>query len=212
MTVLEWDKVGERFYETGLDRGVLFTSDGDAYAWNGLTNVSENTQLEVKSYWMDGVKYLDHDTPGAYSAKLEAFTYPDILDELTGTMSYTPGVYLHNQNARIFHLSYRTGIGNDVSQELGYKLHIIYNVMAVPSGASFSTLAEAVEPGTFSWDLMSTPPAMFGARPTSHIHLDSRYVSPTLLQNIEAMLYGTEDADSALPTMVDLLTFIDPGS
>lgn len=212
MTVLEWDKVGERFYETGLDRGVLFTRNGDAFAWNGLTNVSENTEFDVKSYWMDGVKYLDHSSPKAYSAKLEAFTYPDILDELTGIAVYAPGVYLHDQNAGIFHLSYRTGVGNDISQELGYKLHIIYYVMAVPSGTAFNTLSETVEPGKFSWDLRSTPPSMFGARPTSHIHLDSRYTPPSQLTMVEERLYGTETTNPDLPTMIELLTLINPPS
>lgn len=212
MTVLEWDKVGERFYETGLDRGVLFTRDGLAYAWNGLTNVSENSESEVKSYWMDGVKYLDRHIPGSYSAKLEAFTYPDVLDDLTGTANYVPGVYLHDQRAQIFHLSYRTGVGNDLSQELGYKLHIIYNVMAVPSGAAFDTIGENVDPGKFSWDLTGTPPAIFGARPTSHIHLDSRYIDPDLLAEIETTLYGTEESNPALPPIADLLNFVDPGS
>lgn len=209
MTALEWDKVGERFFETGLDRGVLFTTDGETVVWNGLTNVNENTDREVKSYWMDGVKYLDHHVPGSYSAKLEAFTYPEILDDLTGTMRYAPGVYLHDQRARIFHLSYRTGVGNDVDPQLGYKLHIVYNVMAVASGVGLGTIGDNVDPGKFSWDLTGTPPQMFGARPTAHIHLDSRYISPTILASIEALLYGTEDTNPSLPSMVDLLTLIE---
>src|SRR4051794_35793639 len=121
MRALEWDKVGERFFETGVDRGVLYPPAGDAVTWNGLTGITENTTGEVKSFWLDGVKYLDHFVPGAYSAKLEAFTYPDILDELTGTKAYAPGVFLHDQRARGFSLSYRTGVGNDLNQELGYK-------------------------------------------------------------------------------------------
>lgn len=209
MTVLEWDKTGERFFETGVDRGVLFTSDGKAFVWNGLTNVTENTTRDVKPYYMDGVKYLDHHVPGSYSAKLEAFTYPDILDDLTGTMAYAPGVYLHDQRARVFHLSYRTGVGNDIDAELGQKIHIIYNVMAAPSGAAIGTLGENVEPGKFSWDLTGTPPVMFGARPTSHIHLDTRYLPSTMLQTIEGLLYGTKTEDPSLPSMVDLLAMVE---
>jgi len=211
MTALEWDMVGERFFETGINRGVLFTSDGDAYVWNGLTTVTENTEREVKSYYMDGIKYLDHHVPGSYAAKLEAFTYPEILDDLTGTMRYAPGVYLHDQRAQVFHLSYRTGVGNDLDAELGYKLHLVYNVMAIPSGTAIGTIGDNVEPGQFSWDLSGTPPVMFGARPTSHIHLDSRLISPELLETLELVLYGTEDDDPTLPSMVDLLTLIEGG-
>lgn len=209
MAVLEWDRVGERFFETGIDRGVLFTTEAEAFVWNGLTEVSEETNTEIKSYWLDGVKYLDHHVPGSYSAKLSAFTYPDVLDELTGVARFAPGVFLHDQKARIFHLSYRTGVGNDVDPNLGYKLHIVYNVMAVPSGVAHGTIGENVEPSAFSWSLTGTPPQMFGARPTAHISLHSRTIDDDLLEQIEGMLYGTEEADPVLPSMVDLLALLE---
>lgn len=209
MTALQWDQVGERFFETGVDRGVLYPRAGVAVPWNGLTNVSENTEREVKSYWMDGVKYLDHHVPGSYSAKLDAYTYPDELEELLGTALYAPGVFLHDQRASIFHISYRTGIGNDVDPEVGYKLHIVYNVMAVPAAAGMGTIGDTVTLTPFSWALSGTPPQMFGARPTCHIHLDSRLIDPEVLETIEGLLYGTADVDPALPGMVDLLTLIE---
>ena len=43
MAAIIWDKIGERYYETGVDRGVLYTYDNEAnayeegVAWNGLT-------------------------------------------------------------------------------------------------------------------------------------------------------------------------------
>ena len=111
MTALEWDKVGERFYETGIDRGVLYPRFGDAVPWNGLTNVAEEIGREVKSYYMVGVKYLDHHVPGSYSAKLDAFTYPDVLDELTGVKVFAPGVFLHDQRSEVFHSQFRRGRG-----------------------------------------------------------------------------------------------------
>ncbi len=46
MAKLFWDNVGERFYETGVDHGVLYLPDSSGtyvtgVAWNGLTSVSE---------------------------------------------------------------------------------------------------------------------------------------------------------------------------
>lgn len=210
MTALEWDKVGERFYQTGIDRGVLFTTDGDAYTWNGLTQINEDESREVKSYYIDGIKYLDHHVPGSYSAKLEAFTYPDILDELTGVAQYVPGVFLHDQPSRVFHLCYRTGVGNDLDPDLGYKIHIVYNVMAVPSGAEMATLSNSVDPGKFSWALTGTPPAIFGARPTSHISIQSLHLDPALLEILEEQIYGTSSSDPNLPSMEALLALLDP--
>lgn len=209
MTALEWDKVGERFFETGVDRGVLFTVGGLAVPWNGLTQVSEETTREVKSYYLDGIKYLDHFVPGSYSAKLEAFTYPDELEALTGTVLYAPGVFLHDQSAKVFHLSYRTKVGNDLNPDLGYKVHIVYNVMASPSSSGFSTMSDNVDPVKMTWDLSATPPQMFGARPTSHISLHSLGIATSMLETIEGLLYGTVETDPSLPTMVDLLTLIE---
>lgn len=209
MAVLEWDRVGERFFETGIDRGVLFTVDGQIFPWNGLMGVQENTGGEVKSFWMDGVKYLDHHVPGSYSAKLEAFTYPDVVDTLTGVVPYAPGIYVHDQKAKVFHLSYRTGIGNDIDQRLGYKIHVIYNVMALPSSSGLTTVGDKVDPAKMSWDLTGTPSQMFGIRPTAHIHVDSLRTNPDLLARIEEMLYGSAEVDPVLPSMVDLLTLIE---
>ena len=44
---LVWDLVGERFYETGVDHGVLYIPDvsgvyNDGVAWNGLVSVTES--------------------------------------------------------------------------------------------------------------------------------------------------------------------------
>lgn len=213
MTVLVWDQVGDRRFETGVDRGVLYLPMGEAVPWNGLTSISEDTSREVKSYYIDGVKYLDHYVPGAYTAKLQAFTYPEELDELTGTSEYAPGVFLHDQRASLFHLSYRTLVGNDVDGvDHAYKIHIVYNVIAVATDGEFSTLSNEVNAQTFGWSLTGTPPTMFGARPTNHVSLHSDGLSPEKLVEVEALLYGSEDADPSLPSMVNLLAMLDVSS
>src|SRR4051812_9206458 len=101
MTALAWDQVGTRRYETGIDRGVLYTLDGVAVPWNGLVSISEDLEREVKSYYLDGVKYLDHQVLGAYAAKLGAYTYPDELDALLGLHDFAPGVVLHDQRSQM---------------------------------------------------------------------------------------------------------------
>lgn len=206
MTRLEWDAVGDRRFETGVDRGVLYLMDGTAVPWNGLTQVNESLERDVKSYFIDGIKFLDHQVPGSFSAKVQAFTYPEELDDLLGRSVFAPGVYLHDQRAKMFHLSYRTLIGNDVEgTELGYRLHIMYNLLATPSSVAMGTMGKDVSPVNFEWTLSGTPPVMFGARPTSHISFDSRLVDPTLLAAIEDLLYGTPTAAPDLPDMVTLL-------
>jgi len=209
MTRLVWDKVGERRYETGIDRGVLFLRDGGAVPWNGLTSISENRSREVKSYYIDGIKYLDHHVPGAYAAKLSAFTYPDELEILLGNAEFAPGVILHDQQAYQFNLAYRTGIGNDVDGfEHGYRIHLVFNVIASPSDSASDTVSNSMSPTLFEWNLTGTPSLMFGARPTNHVSLDSRLMDPMKLQILEELIYGTDLTEPSLPQLTYLLGLV----
>lgn len=204
MTVLAWDQVGDRRFETGVDRGVLFLQDGTAVPWNGLVSINEETEREVKSYYLDGVKFLDHHVPGSYSAKLGAYTYPDELDELLGDEQYVPGVYVHDQRSKTFNLSYRTQERDDLGNE-NYKIHIIYNVLAVPSSVAMNSLSDSPSVALFEFALSGTASPVLGIRPTAHISLHTRTINALLLSNLEALLYGTETEDPALPPLVDLL-------
>lgn len=206
MTALEWDKVGERTFETGVDRGVLYVPDGIAVPWNGLTEVTEDRTREVKSYYMDGIKFLDHHVPGAFTGTLKAYTYPEELEELMGNLEFVPGVVAHDQRASIFDLSYRTLVGNDLEGiDHGYKIHILYNLMASPSNVTFPAVGQNITPNEFEWKLTGTPATMFGIRPTAHLSIDSRRVSPEFLELIETFLYGSVTEDPALPDPVTLL-------
>ena len=63
MATLEWDEVGERKYQTGIDHGVLYLNDGTVVPWNGLRGMEESYNQEGQSYYIDGVKYLQRMTP-----------------------------------------------------------------------------------------------------------------------------------------------------
>lgn len=204
MTVLAWDQAGDRRFETGVDRGVIYLADGTTVPWNGLVSITENTEREVKSYFLDGIKFLDRHIPGSYSAKLGAYTYPDELDELLGDEQYVPGVYVHDQRAQTFNLSYRTQERDDLGSE-NYKIHIVYNVLAIPSSVSMNSLSDSPNPALFEFNLSGTASPMLGIRPTAHISLHTRKINPLLLSTLEGLLYGTETDDPSLPSMVDLL-------
>jgi hypothetical protein len=190
---------------------VLYPLDGDAVPWNGLISVNETLGQEVKSYYIDGVKFLDQSIPGAYFAKLSAFTYPDELDELVGIGEFAPGVFVHDQQtSKFFNLSYRTMVGNDSEGfSHGYKIHILYNLLAVLSDTTMGTIGESVAPQVFEWSVSGTPPPpLIGIRPTSHISLDSRRLDPERLATLEATLYGSEDQEPNLPNFNALLGFV----
>jgi hypothetical protein len=210
MAPLEWDKVADRIFEAGVERGVLYPLTGPGVAWNGLVSINEKTQREVKEYYLDGIKFLDHFVPGSYSAQLQAFTYPAEFDEILGVHEFVSGVRLHDQRPGMFHLSYRTLVGDPLEGlDLGYKLHLVYNLTANPNDSGFSTLAGQSAANTFSWDISGIQTSMWGIRPTNHLSFDSRYTNPVILESLEDQLYGTAFAEPTMPDLVELLTEIE---
>lgn len=209
MPKLVWDKVGNRRYETGLDRGVLYLPDGSAVPWNGLTAVIENFSKEVTPVYYDGMKINDLVVLGDFSASMKALTYPDEFLELEGLASDRCGIFYTEQPPQVFGLCYRTLIDDDVpSQNQAYKLHIVYNVTAVPSERSYETRSATVTPVLFEWDIVAVPEEIPGFRPTASLVIDSRDVDPLMLQDIEEKLYGGTEADASLVSMLDLVTYI----
>lgn len=209
MTELVWDKIGDRTYQTGVDRGVLYLSDGTSAAWNGLTSVDEKVGRDTKSYYLDGVKYLENQTPGDFSAQLKAFTYPDEFDRINGVAPDGGGLFVHDQKPRSFGLSYRTLIGDDVSgTERGYKIHLLYNLMVVPDNNAYTSLDDGSKPIEFGWDLSGTPVATAGYKPTAHLSLDSTKIAPASLTAVEDILYGTSTANPRLPLFQELSTLV----
>lgn len=208
MASLEWDQTGSRFYESGVDRGVLYLSDGNGVCWNGLISVTEKSSRNVdSSIYFDGVKYADVLTTGEFAASLVAYTYPDEFLEFEGILDAGNGLFIVNQQSGRFSLSYRTKIGNDVDGDsLGYKIHLLYNLTAVPSDKNYQTFPG--QPIEFEWDITSIPSKIPGFQPTAHIILDTRSMSPLLLQDLERTLYGTEFVDAQLPSISTLVSFI----
>ena len=210
MTALVWDRVEDRRFETGIERGVLFPLDGDAQPWNGLVSVTENRAREIKSYYIDGIKFLDHIVPGSFSGKIQAYTYPDVLDVVLGTQEFAPGVNVHDQRPGMFHLSYRTLLG-DVLEGLdaGYKLHLVYNLSASPVDTVFTTVGEKVDPNLFEWNVSGIQTSMWGVRPTNHLSFNSLTVDPEVLELVESKIYGTEEDEPTMPDLVELLAEIE---
>lgn len=207
---LEWNAPGSRFYESGVDRGVLYVGDLPGVVWNGLTSVEEApTGGEAKAYYIDGVKYLNISTAEEFGATINAFTYPDEFVECDGTARVRPGLFLTQQRRKSFGLSYRTMIGNDVDSGYAYKLHLVYNALASPSQRSHSTINESPEPSEFSWTLTTRSPKMAGYKRSAHIVIDSRDVHPKRMTSIEDILYGSDTEIARLPTLDDLIAIFD---
>lgn len=207
MPALVWDQVGERLYETGVDHGVLYIPDvSGAYAtgvaWNGLTTVTESPSgAEASAQYADNIKYLNLISAEEFGGTLEAFTYPDEFAEFDGLAVPSPGVVVGQQPRKMFGLSYRTRLGNDITgDEHGYKLHLVYGCNASPSEKAYATINDSPEAITFSWTISTTPVPVTGLKPTALIVVDSSVVDPGDLAALEAELYGgTGVANLPLP-------------
>lgn len=214
MSKLVFDAEGQHFYENGVSKGVLFVKKDDGtydkgVVWNGLTAVNETpTGGEASSIYADNIKYLTLLSAEEFEATVEAYTYPDEYAECDGSKELVTGVYAGQQKRRAFAMCYRTEIGNDVTSELGYKLHFVYGALASPSDKNHETINDNPEATTFSWDVTTTPVAVTGAKPTAHLVVDSTKVSATKMQAIENAIYGTELLDSTLLLPDDIVNII----
>lgn len=209
MTRMIWDATGSRFYESGIDRGVLYIGTQPGVPWNGLTSLTDNsTGGTSKSYYVDGEKYLSEISRESYEATLTAFTYPDQFEACNGVVSARPGLMVTKQRRIPFGLSYRTMIGNDTDLS-HYRIHIVYNLLASPTNRTYKTFSDNVEVDDFSWDLTSTAPIIDGYRRTSHIIIDTRTVEASLVSAIEDILYGAVGTNGRLPSFAELIDLID---
>lgn len=217
MSKLEWDKTGERFYETGVRKVVLYPKAAGAYpkgvAWNGVTSIEESPSgAEASPLYANDTKYLNLMSTEEYGASITAYTYPDEFAACDGSASLADGVSIGQQKRTEFGLCYRTAIGNDADgAEHGYKLHLVYGCLASPSSKSHTSINNDPEATEMSWELTTTPVEVTGHRPTATVEIDSTKVDATALALLEDMLYGSESEDAKLPLPDDIAKLFTDG-
>ena len=215
MSKLVWDKTGERTYETGTSKGVLFPQNaegtyGDGVAWNGLTAVTESPSgAEANPLYADNIKYLNLMSVEEFGATIEAYTYPDEFAACDGSASLAKGVSIGQQPRKAFGLAYQTILGNDVEyNKHGYKIHLIYGALAAPSERAYATVNDSPEAITFSWEITTTPVEVKGFEPTAHLEIDYTKVDKEKLAAFEAILYGSESEEPRLPLPDEVATLL----
>lgn len=214
---LSWDETGERLYETGVDRGVLFKISGSGVygagvAWNGLTTVNENPSgAEETALYADDSKYLSLYSKEEFGCTIEAYTYPEEFEECDGSAEIATGVTAGQQTRKSFGFSYRTKVGNDTAKEdYGYKIHLVYGATASPSDKSYTTINDSPDAVTFSWEV-KTVPVPFEThtefKPTSTLTIDSTKVNEEDLTAFENVLYGSGSTPATLPLPDDVIGY-----
>lgn len=216
MAQLTWDNTGERFYELGVKKGVLYPWDssqskyGTGVAWNGLTNVTQSPEgAEATDLYADDIKYASLRSAETFGGTIECYTYPDEFGPCNGEVELEEGVLIGQQTRSMFGLSYVTTIGNDVSPEVGYKIHLVYGATCSPSETAYASINDSPEATTLSYEFDTTPVNVTGHDPVSHLVIDSRKVSAAALAAIEIKLYGDSSAGTpTLPLPDEVVTII----
>ena len=213
MSKLQWDMTGERLYETGVQKGVLYLlgEDGkysNGVAWNGLTAVTESPSgAEATPLYADDIKYLNLMSAEEFGCTIEAYMYPDEFMECDGSASLAEGIFVGQQPRKTFGLCYRTTVGNDVkSNDFGYKLHIVYGCLAAPSEKAYATVNDSPEAITFSWEVSTTPVEVTGFKPTATVVIDSNKCKN--MAALEDALYGTAEKEAYLPLPAEIVTLV----
>lgn len=218
MTKLVWDKAGEKYYETGVSKGVLYPQSTEkeskgtypkGVAWNGLTAVTNSPEgAEPTALYADNIKYVNLLSAEEFKATIEAYTYPDEFAECNGEAELTAGVTIGQQKRKVFGMSYQTRVGNDADSELGYKIHLIYGALAAPSEKAYATINDSPEAITFSWEITTTPVEVSSFKPTAELVIDSTKVEAKKLEALEKVLYGEESKEARLPLPDEVLSII----
>lgn len=210
---LEWDKTGERLYETGVEQCALYVqSDDGTYpkgvAWNGISEIDENPSgVEESAVFADNMKYLSLYSAENMGGNINAYTYPDEFGECIGEAELAKGAYIGQQTRKAFGLAYKTKIGNDVKADAyGYKLHLVYGARASVSEKTYNTINDSPEAMSLSWEYSTTPVNVTGHKPTAILTIDSTKCDPTKLAALETILYGSETADARLPLPDEVAT------
>lgn len=217
---LNWDQTGQRLYETGTDRGVLYPQNAEGnypngVAWNGLTGVTETPSGADKTdLWADNIKYLSLRAAEDFGATITCYTYPDEWLQCDGSAEPMSGVVIGQQTRKPFGLSFRSIVGNDTeSNDHGYKIHLIYNATASPSERAYSTVNDSPEAIEFSYELATTPTGITGYKPIASMVIDSTKVAADRLAALEQVLYGTPGgAAPRLPLPDEVLSILGASS
>lgn len=208
---LVWDEEGTRKYYVGVDKVALFVQNAGKYgvgvAWQGVSAINENPSgAEDTEVYADNMKYANVKTNEKFSCTIEAYDYPDEWMACDGQAEIVPGVTVGQQKRATFGLVYRSNIGSDADEELGYIYKLVYGCQAKPASKNKKTINENVDIEAMSWEVSTTPVKVDGFKPLSTIEINSLNVDAEKLASFLEKIYGSETTDPTLPSIEEVFT------
>lgn len=208
-----WDDLDDRYFQTGLDRGVLYPKTGIPVPWNGLTGLDEVGNGTKTILYRDGRIFYADVEPGDYEGSLSAYFYPDEFAICAGIPQATDGLFVDNQKPQRFSLSYRNLVGSGLTGDIfGYQIHLVYNATASIGTRSRKTMTNTPEIMELAFDLVAVPVKLPGMRPSAHYILDTRFIDAPTLAQLEAILYGIGAVPGRMPLPLELFDLMNFGS
>ncbi len=227
MSKLKWDQTGEKLFEAGVEDVALYVTTstgeyGEGVAWNGITAVTKSPSgAEASPFYANNKKYLNIMSTEELAGSIEAYMYPDEFAPCIGDVEVAEGVVAEQQEHKAFGIAYKTLIGNDTDGiSHGFKLKLIYGMLAAPSEDAAETINESFEPSTMSWDFSTTPVTVTtkvdgkSLKPMASVTIDSTKTDATKMAALLALVYGkdAEGDDEAvaakLPTPDEVFTLV----
>lgn len=218
---LQWDQDGQRLYETGTSKGVLFvkTPTGaydEGVAWNGLVSVKKSPDgAEESAQYADNMKYLSLSSAENLKGSIDAFTYPEEFEACEGSVDVNPGVHVGQQARVPFGLVYSTIVGNDTQgNRFSEKMHFVYNAKVAPSERAYETVNEDPSALTFSWEYSTTPVDLsdIGLEPSAGITITKHKVSAAAWTALTDVVYGTAENEPRLPSIQEVIELTEPAT
>lgn len=197
MSRLTWGAPGETHYITGIDRGVFYPLNSVGQPWDGLIKVEELTgDYEARPRYLDGQRIGAARHQGAFAGRIEAFTYP---------MVFTNGMVTPQRKSH-FSMSYR------VAYEGGYRIHLIYNALALPEEHNYKYQPQGDDLEPFSWTITTRGMAVPGATAVSHLIIDTQDAYSWTVAALEDLIYGSDVNDPHMPTPLEVYELFEENS
>lgn len=220
---IKWDQTGEKLYNTGVDRGVLYVNENNAYGegegWNGLTSFQVSSDGGTASaIYADNIKYLNLIATEDKKGTIKCYMFPDGWSKCNGekTISGAAGLSVGQQNRATFGFSCRTLIGNDTEgTDYGYYLWLVYGATASPSDEEYQTVNDNPNAIEFSYEFNTVPVEVGnGLKPCAIFKIDSTKATAANLAALEDILYGKDATGGAaavaprLPAISEVISIL----
>lgn len=191
-------------YSEGVEKVALFL-DKESYAtWSGVRTIDDSTSFTDRDpYHLDGKTMGFFVKTPLFSGKIEAFVYPEVLDELIGFVSDEYGVVNRQDRAGIATLVYTTNFRNEDGPAYS-QIHVIYNVSFAPGVRSNTSIGDSPAADMFVFDLATQHGDPVAPGESTHFIYDESKMNPVHFLMLSRSIYGTDTSSPKLASKDEL--------